>query len=144
MRRKVADMMKLLDERKIKLKATENVIEKKGNVVDKVTKLLDSKHRRADFVQKQRDECLVFDVSHKKELSGKSNYETKETNDEESSQQKDPQENEVQQCSSDIDREPDKKETNADSSTEEEKQEEKGQQEDSKNFETEADKEEDK
>jgi hypothetical protein len=34
MRRKVADMMRLLSERRNKLKVTENVIDKKGNVVD--------------------------------------------------------------------------------------------------------------
>lgn len=144
MRQKVADMMKLLDERRAKLKATENVVEKKGNVVDKVTKLLDSKHRRADFVQKQRDECLVFDVSHKKELPKTSNYKTNETNDEEySKQEEQQQENDEQQCSMDIDSEQDKKDINIDSSKVEEKQEEKQQEEDSKNLEIEPNKKED-
>ena len=63
MRRKVANMMKLLEERKNKLKVTENVLEKRTNVVDKVNKVLDSKLRKANFVQKQRDECLAFDIS---------------------------------------------------------------------------------
>ena len=71
MRRKVANMMKLLEERKTKLKVTENVLEKRTNVVDKVNKLLDSKERRANFVQKQRDECVVFDVSHKNSKTSK-------------------------------------------------------------------------
>ena len=65
MRRKVANMMKLLEERRNKLKVTENVLEKRTNVVDKVNKVLDSKLRKADFVQKQRDECLAFDISHR-------------------------------------------------------------------------------
>ena len=65
MRRKVANMMKLLEERRNKLKVTENVLEKRTNVVDKVNKVLDSKLRRADFVEKQRLECIVFDKSHK-------------------------------------------------------------------------------
>jgi hypothetical protein len=71
MRRKVANMMKLLEERKNKLKVTENVLEKRTNVVDKVNKVLDAKLRRADFVQKERDECVVFDKSHKKSKSNK-------------------------------------------------------------------------
>merc|ERR1711997_724689 len=62
MREKVANMMKLLEERKNKLKQTENV-------VDKVNKVLDSKLRKADFLQKQRDECLAFDISHKNLIS---------------------------------------------------------------------------
>jgi hypothetical protein len=60
MRRKVADMMRLLSERRNKLKVTENVIDKKGNVVDKITKILDGKERKATFVAKQRDENLAF------------------------------------------------------------------------------------
>ena len=71
MRRKVANMMKLLEERKNKLKVTENVLEKRTNVVDKVNKVLDAKLRRADVVQKERDECVVFDKSHKKSKSNK-------------------------------------------------------------------------
>ena len=69
MREKVANMMKLLEERKNKLKQTENVLDKRANVLDKVDKVLDSKLRKADFVQKARDECLAFDVSHKKLIS---------------------------------------------------------------------------
>ena len=69
MREKVANMMKLLEERKNKLKQTENVLDKRANVVDKVNKVLDSKLRKADFVQKQRDECLAFDISHKNLIS---------------------------------------------------------------------------
>ena len=64
-------MMKLLEERRNKLKVTENVLEKRTNVVDKVNKVLDSKLRKADFVQKQRDECLAFDISHKNSKSEK-------------------------------------------------------------------------
>lgn len=75
MRRKVANMMKLLEERKTKLKVTENVIDKRTNVEDKVNKLRDFKERRADFVQKRRDECVMFDVSHR---SSKTNKEKKQ------------------------------------------------------------------
>merc|ERR1712158_224692 len=38
----------------------ENVLEKRSNVVEKVNKVLDCKLRKADFVQKQRDESLAF------------------------------------------------------------------------------------
>jgi len=60
MREKVANMMRLLKERKSKLKEQENVLEKRSNVVEKVNKVLDCKLRKADFVQKQRDESLAF------------------------------------------------------------------------------------
>merc|ERR1712158_164680 len=40
--------------------AQENVLEKRSNVVEKVNKVLDCKLRKADFVQKQRDESLAF------------------------------------------------------------------------------------
>jgi len=61
MRRKVTDMMKLLEERRNKLKMTEVVLEKKSVVVEKVNKILDSKERRANYVEKQHAECLAFD-----------------------------------------------------------------------------------
>jgi len=61
MRKKVTDMMKLLEERRNKLKMTEVVLEKKSVVVEKVHKILDSKERRANFVEKQHAECLAFD-----------------------------------------------------------------------------------
>merc|ERR1712088_1138908 len=67
-RQKVANMMKLLEERKNKLKQTENVLENRANVVDKVNKVLDSKLRKVDFVSKKRDECLAFDIKHKTNL----------------------------------------------------------------------------
>jgi len=63
MRQKVANMMKLLEERRSKLKVTENVLEKKANVVDKVNNLMEGKIKHADFVQKQRDEYLLFSQS---------------------------------------------------------------------------------
>ena len=69
MREKVANMMKLLEERKNKLKQSENVLDKRGNLVDKVNKVLDSKLRKADFVQKQRDESLAFNIQHKIQTS---------------------------------------------------------------------------
>ncbi len=43
MKRKVEDMMRLLAERKNKLRATETTIEKKANVVNKIEKILHSK-----------------------------------------------------------------------------------------------------
>jgi hypothetical protein len=46
MRLKVANMMKLLSDRKMKLKVTENVIDKKVAVVDGVNKILERKERR--------------------------------------------------------------------------------------------------
>ena len=66
MRHKVGNMMKLLAERKNKLKSTENVIEKKGVVVEKVTKLLDSKQRKETFVSNKKEELLAFDKAGKK------------------------------------------------------------------------------
>ena len=59
-------MMKLLAERKNKLKSTENVIEKKEVVVEKVTKLLNSKQRKETHVTKQKEELLAFDKAAKK------------------------------------------------------------------------------
>jgi len=60
MRLKVAGMMKLLAERKNKLKVTENVIVKKGNVVDNVNKILNQKEIRIKHREKQKDELLAF------------------------------------------------------------------------------------
>jgi len=85
MREKVANMMKLLEERKNKLKQSEDVLDKRANLVNKVNKVLDSKLRKADFVQKQRDECLAFDLKHKpsteKEHSDEIEPEKNETSD---------------------------------------------------------------
>jgi len=66
MRQKVKKMMLLLDERRNKLRATVDVLQKKSGVVDKVNKILDTKERRANYVEKQRDECLAFDKKPKK------------------------------------------------------------------------------
>lgn len=66
MRQKVKHMMLLLDERRNKLRATVDVLQKKSGVVEKVNKLLDSKERRANYVEKQRDEVLAFDKKQKK------------------------------------------------------------------------------
>lgn len=66
MRRKVEQMALLLEERRNKLKMTENVLVKKTNVVDKVNKILESKHRKAEYVQKQTMECAMFDQKPKK------------------------------------------------------------------------------
>ena len=46
MRRKVEEMQRQLLERKNKLKVTEDTAEKKGNVVDKVNKILNMKVTR--------------------------------------------------------------------------------------------------
>jgi len=66
MREKVTNMMKLLEERRNKLKMTEVVLEKKSVVVEKVNNILDSKERRANYVEKQHAECLAFDKKTKK------------------------------------------------------------------------------
>merc|ERR1711997_985713 len=60
MRVKVEGMMKLLAERRNKLKITETVIVKKGNVVDNVNKILNQKEIRAKQKEKQKDELLAF------------------------------------------------------------------------------------
>jgi len=60
MRVKVEGMMKLLKERKEKLKVTENVITKKANVVDNVNKILNQKEIRIKQRERQKDELLAF------------------------------------------------------------------------------------
>lgn len=60
MREKVHGMMKLLAERKNKLKITENVIVKKGDVVDNVNKIMNQKEIRIKQKEKQKDELLAF------------------------------------------------------------------------------------
>lgn len=60
MRRKVGDMMKLLSERKGKLKVTENTIVKKGKVVDNVNKILSGKARKETYVKNQKVHQIVF------------------------------------------------------------------------------------
>ena len=60
MREKVMEMQRLLTERKNKLKVTEKVIEKKGNVVDKVEKILHSKERRGNYLEKKKVESVMF------------------------------------------------------------------------------------
>jgi chromosome segregation ATPase len=60
MRQKVANMMKMLADRKMKLKVTENVIDKKDAVVDGVNKILERKERRAHYTQKQLQEQIAF------------------------------------------------------------------------------------
>lgn len=60
MRQKVANMMKMLADRKMKLKVTENVIDKKDAVVDGVNKILERKERRAHYTQKQLAEQIAF------------------------------------------------------------------------------------
>ena len=52
--------MRLLTERKNKLKVTENVIDKKGVVVDNVNKILNQKERKAQNVTKQKEELMAF------------------------------------------------------------------------------------
>jgi len=60
MRQKVANMMKMLADRKMKLKVTENVIDKKDAVVEGVNKIVERKERRVHYTQKQRDEQIAF------------------------------------------------------------------------------------
>merc|ERR1712204_87818 len=60
MREKVHGMIKLLAERRNKLKVTENVIVKKGDVVDNVNKILNQKEIRIKQKEKQKDELLAF------------------------------------------------------------------------------------
>ena len=66
MRRKVEELTKLLAMRKAKLKATENTLEKKSTVVDKVEKILNRKERQATYIEKQKIEQLVFEKKVKK------------------------------------------------------------------------------
>jgi len=66
MRQKVKQMMLMLDARRNQLRATVDVLQKKTGVVEKVNKILDQKERKANHVEKQRDECLAFDKKPKK------------------------------------------------------------------------------
>ena len=59
-------MMLMLDARRNQLRATVDVLQKKTGVVDKVNKILDQKERKANYVEKQRDECMAFDKKPKK------------------------------------------------------------------------------
>ena len=52
--------MKLLAERRNKLKITETVITKKANVVDNVNKIMNQKEIRVKQKQRQKDELLAF------------------------------------------------------------------------------------
>ena len=61
----MTDMMRLLEERKNKLKMTEVRLEKKSVVVEKVNNILDKKVRRANLVEQQRDEVLAFETNQK-------------------------------------------------------------------------------
>ena len=60
MRRKVEEMMNLLAARKNKLKTTENVIDKKDQYVQGVTKILQRKERRAYYCEKQKQLEVVY------------------------------------------------------------------------------------
>jgi len=60
MRRKVMEMQRALLERKNKLRATEDTTEKKGNVVEKVNKLLNMKERRCKYVENKKLETVMF------------------------------------------------------------------------------------
>ena len=60
-------MQRLLAERKNKLHCTEKKIEAKANVVNKVEKILHSKERRANYVEKKNLETLMFADVNKKD-----------------------------------------------------------------------------
>ena len=81
MRRKVLEMQQLLQERRNKLKVTEKVIEKKGNVVDKVTKILHSKERRANYVERKRVETEMFAPTFRVRERSENQAENKEEDD---------------------------------------------------------------
>ena len=61
MKRKIEELTQLLAARRAKLKATENTLQKKTVVVEKVEKILSSKERKATFIEKQKVDSLVFD-----------------------------------------------------------------------------------
>ncbi|XP_040580332.1 uncharacterized protein [Lepeophtheirus salmonis] len=66
MKERFSLMTQLLTEEQNKLSATENKIEKKANVVDKVNKILNSKERRVKYVESQKMKALIFDQKAKK------------------------------------------------------------------------------
>ena len=53
-------MMKLLSDRKNKLKTTEVVVDKKGKTVENINKILNRKHRREDHIEKEKVDRLLF------------------------------------------------------------------------------------
>jgi len=60
MRRKVGNMMKLLQAKKDRVKITEKVIDKKEASVEKVNKILHRGQRREAYVSKKKEEEIVF------------------------------------------------------------------------------------
>ena len=56
----------MLAARRAKLKATENTLQKKTVVVEKVEKILNSKERKATYIEKQKMDSLAFDKKAKK------------------------------------------------------------------------------
>lgn len=66
MRRKVEELTQLLAARKAKLKATENTLQRKTVVVEKVEKILTSKERKANYIEKQKVDQVMFGKTPKK------------------------------------------------------------------------------
>lgn len=60
MRKKVSNMMELLQLKKNRIKCTEKVIDKKEASVEKVNKILHKGQRKEAYVTKQKEEELVF------------------------------------------------------------------------------------
>ena len=71
-------MQKLLSERKNKLRVTEQVIEKKGAVVDKVQKILHSKERKVNYTERKRLETAMFGARPKRRTRSGGNCEEEE------------------------------------------------------------------
>lgn len=66
MRKKVANMMKLLADRKTRLKLMDNAIDAKTDVVDKLNAIRDKRERREKFITKIKTDQVVFDKKAKK------------------------------------------------------------------------------
>lgn len=66
MRKKVANMMKLLADRKTRLKLMDNAIDAKTDVVDKLNAIRDKRERREKFITKVKTDQVVFDKKAKK------------------------------------------------------------------------------
>jgi hypothetical protein len=69
MRRKVEEMQKLLSERKLKLRQTEEALEAATVSTADCQKVLHSRQRRAQYIEKKKLETLMFETKPSKKYS---------------------------------------------------------------------------
>lgn len=81
--------MRLLSERKNKLRVTENAVEKKGDVVTKVEKILHSKERKANYTERKRVERIMFAKVPSRHQSNQKDTDTDKDKDEDKDEDED-------------------------------------------------------